>query len=107
MKAMQVQSQSSRAELWPAEREGYDTPVPVAYAAIPVKRSPRHRFPIRAESRLGSVAIGVGVIWAVQVMTAPIANAQALLVTPGPLEVCGIGCLVWLHAKWRRSIDRI
>src|SRR5581483_6191054 len=104
---MQVQSQSRRAELWPAEREGYDTPVPVAYAAAPGKRSPRHRFPIRAESRRGSAAIGVGVIWAVQVMTAPIATAQALLFTPGPVEVCGIGRLVWLHAKWRRSIERI
>jgi len=23
---------------------------------------------------------------------------------PGPLEVCALGIMVWLHAKWRRSI---
>jgi hypothetical protein len=23
---------------------------------------------------------------------------------PGPLEICALGILMWLHAKWRRSL---
>jgi hypothetical protein len=31
-------------------------------------------------------------------------NMQSLV--PGPLPVCGIGILIWLHAKWRRASTR-
>jgi hypothetical protein len=26
--------------------------------------------------------------------------------TPGPLGLAAIGILIWLHAKWRRSVNR-
>jgi hypothetical protein len=32
----------------------------------------------------------------------------AIYLKSGPLEVCAIGILIWLHGKWRRatSVDR-
>ncbi len=59
---------------------------------------------IQTEERLGSLIAAAGVIWAVRVGTKGLASLwQFTLLPPGPLEVCAIGILVWLHAKWRRS----
>ena len=57
------------------------------------------------EARIGSLIAGGGMIWAAYVSTAGFSNLQTLFPLPsGPLEVCGLGVLIWLHAKWRRSI---
>jgi len=59
---------------------------------------------IRTEERLGSLTFWGGVIWAVQVGTKDISNLFRLVLALGPKEVCAVGLLIWLHAKWRRSV---
>jgi len=96
---------------WDANREGYvqsrDKFVPVV--AIP-KKAPKapgqgHLLSIRAEEHLGSLIAAGGTIWMVYVATVDYNNLWHMrIMPPGPLEVCAIGVLAWLHAKWRRSI---
>ena len=60
---------------------------------------------IQTEERLGSLIAAAGVIWTARVGTQdPVSIWQFTVLPPGPLEVCAIGILVWLHAKWRRSL---
>ncbi len=59
---------------------------------------------IRTEERLGALTFWGGVIWAVQIGTRDISNLFHLVLARGPKEVCAIGVLIWLHAKWRRSV---
>jgi hypothetical protein len=62
---------------------------------------------IRGEERAGSLISAGGIIWGAYVMTHNFAGTwdmQSLM--PGPLPVCAIGILIWLHAKWRRSASR-
>ena len=94
---------------WDAGREGYlDLPrapmyAPVAKPAIkPSGR--RYPFSISTEERLGSLLSAGGTIWATYVATVDYASLwQMKILPPGPLEVCALGVLIWLHAKWRRS----
>ncbi len=59
---------------------------------------------IQTEERLGSLIAAAGAIWVAHEGTKGLASIwQFTLLPPGPLEVCAIGILVWLHAKWRRS----
>jgi hypothetical protein len=84
------------------------------YLSAPPSHAPKiravktvNRAQIRGEERLGSLIAAAGIIWAVYVITHNFAgtwNLQALM--PGPIPVCGIGILIWLHAKWRRSTTR-
>lgn len=60
---------------------------------------------INFEERVGSLVAAGGIIWAVRVATQNMSTLWNFSVTqPGPLEVCALGILVWLHAKWRRSL---
>lgn len=96
---------------WDAGREGYlqgrDKFVPVV--SIP-KKTPKaqgegHFLTIRAEERLGSLIAACGTVWMVYVATVDYNNLWHMrIMPPGPLEVCAIGVLAWLHAKYRRSI---
>jgi hypothetical protein len=62
-------------------------------------------FRIRTQERLGCLISAAGVIWAVNEATKDFAGLWKFSVLPpGPLEVCAIGILIWLHAKWRRSL---
>ena len=86
---------------------GRDKFVPVV--AIPKKskktQGEGNLLSIRAEERLGSLIAAGGTIWMVYVATIDYSNLLHLrIMPPGPLEVCAIGVLAWLHAKWRRSI---
>jgi hypothetical protein len=84
------------------------------YLAAPPTHAPKvrnvkpvNRAQIRGEERLGSVIAAAGIIWAVYLITHNFAgdwSMQKLL--PGPVPVCGIGILIWLHAKWRLSTTR-
>ena len=59
---------------------------------------------IGTESRIGSLVAAIGVIWATHVSTQDFTTLNNLLPLPaGPLEVCAVGVLIWLHAKWRKS----
>ena len=60
---------------------------------------------IQAEERLGSVIAGLGLVWTAAAGTRDIASVwQFSIWPPGPLEICAIGVLVWLHAKYRRTL---
>jgi hypothetical protein len=85
-----------------SEREGYRG----HHGDVPAKKQSGGEFlRIRTEERLGSLISAVGVIWTVQEATRDLAGLwQFSILRPGPLEVCAIGILIWLHAKWRRSV---
>ena len=44
-------------------------------------------------------------IWGAHVSTNNFTNLNALFPLPsGPMEICAVGILIWLHAKWRLSV---
>jgi hypothetical protein len=104
--AMSEPVQLHTSDMWPEERPGYDAPVPVAYAALPVVPSPRPGIPLWVEEKVAACIAVAGVLWSAQAVTTPISRVANLTATPGPLELCGISILVWLHIKWRRSMGR-
>ena len=63
-------------------------------------------------ARAGSLIAGGGISWAVYAATQNLElNASFLETTlrnvfmqSGPLEVCGVGILIWLLGKWRASV---
>jgi hypothetical protein len=60
---------------------------------------------IQTEERLGSLISAGGVIWAVSAVTKDLSSIWRFsILPPGPMEVCAIGILIWLHAKYRRSL---
>ena len=92
---------------WDRGREGYlDLPrtptyVPIRGKQLTVSRS---RFSIRTEEQLGSLIAAAGTIWAIYVATVDYSSLwQLKILPPGPIELCALGILAWLHAKWRRS----
>ncbi len=91
-------------DVWGHEREGYCEHRPqIAYA--PTQRVPGISASTWChwEERLGSLGAGLGVIWGVHVAATHPAILDALWETSGPLELCAISTLIWLHAKWRRT----
>ncbi len=96
---------NSNPDFWPKEREGFVEPLRPAYAAVRFTPSPRRTASLKLEERVGSVIAGGGLVWAAQVASTHTAILASVAVwPPGPLEVCAIGVLVWMHAKWRRSL---
>jgi len=85
------------------ERIGYEVNYAVQRSAKAVEVTPFWRR-IKTEERIGSLTFWGGAIWAIQIATKDISKLIHVLLTPGPLEVCGVGLLIWLHAKWRRSV---
>jgi len=85
-----------------SEREGYRG----HHGDVPAnKPSGGELLRVRTEERLGSLISAVGVIWTVQDATKDLAGLWRFnILPPGPVEVCAIGILIWLHAKWRRSV---
>ena len=85
-------------------RDGY-TPTPSTYLprkAVAPKKSEGVR--IRTEVRLGSLIAAGGVIWTAHEATRDVTSLwQLRILPPGPLEVCAIGILVWLHARYRQA----
>jgi hypothetical protein len=64
----------------------------------------RDRFRIPAEERLGALIAAAGTVWTAYAATLDYDILWRMkILPPGPLEVCALGILVWLHAKWRRS----
>lgn len=96
---------------WDAGREGYvESPnkyVPVVAIPQTIKKdsAPNNLENIRREELVASLIAAGGTIWAVYVATTDYADLWRLqIMPPGPVEVCALGILGWLHAKWRRSI---
>jgi hypothetical protein len=59
---------------------------------------------IQGEERIASLIAAAGVIWAVRVTVTSMLPAYATELTFGPIETCALGILIWLHAKWRRTL---
>src|SRR5262245_46720871 len=89
-------------EEWPFEREGYADLHRPAYATAPKLDLNHVPVGIRIEVFLGSMIAGGAAIWAAWIGTANGLNAAVLITDPRPMELLGVGVLVWLHAKWRR-----
>ncbi len=56
------------------------------------------------ESRIGSLVSAGGIIWAANDATQKFTNFSSITLPSGPLELCAIGILIWIHAKWRGSV---
>ena len=91
---------------WPEERDGYYQPPPVAYVATrggdgdDNEGKTLHRV-----EQIGSVISGAGIIWTTYAVAHHSAEiARLALFPPGPLEVLGVGVLIWLIAKWVRAV---
>jgi hypothetical protein len=62
---------------------------------------------IHVEERMASLVAATGVVWTTKLATANFVGLDAFSffnLPRGPLEVCAAAILVWLHAKWRRSV---
>jgi hypothetical protein len=78
---------------------------PVHTLPPPKASGQRYFLRIRTEEYFGSLLSAAGIIWATYVATQDYASLWHMqIMPPGPVEVCGLGILVWLHAKWRRSM---
>ncbi len=94
---------------WDRGREGYlDLPQKPVYAPVskPVQKakSQGRLVSISTEERLGSLIAAGGMIWGAYTATVEFAGVWTFeIIRPGPMEVCALGILVWLHAKWRRA----
>lgn|SRR5262249_10225040 len=92
-----------QSDYWPEHQAGGERPQPQA-----VTRGSSSSwlwnllFGIQTETRVGSVIAAAGLIMAAKSGTMQIPSLANFTFPPGPLELCGIGMLVWLHAKWRR-----
>ena len=89
---------------WDNEREAY-TNSDAIYVARSKHSTPGRRTSIRTEERIGRLLAGAGIIWTAYAAGVDFARLWRFqILPPGPLEVCAIGILVWLHAKWRCAI---
>jgi hypothetical protein len=81
----------------------------VAYVAAPKPavqppEQDNHSLSVRWEERVASLIAAGGAIWAVYVATVDYTELWHVhIMPPGPVEICALGVLAWLHAKWRRS----
>jgi hypothetical protein len=91
----------NRGEEWPYEREGYSDTQVVAYAAAPLKETavPSNRG--RSEAFIGSLLTGGGAIWAAWVASGSGFSPSALTLNSHPIELTGIGILIWLYGKYK------
>jgi hypothetical protein len=111
---LEIVSKSDKRDYidWDEGREGYiDRPV-VAYVPAPkptvnpvkVAKKQQHSLSIQWEERVASLIAAAGAIWAAYVATVDYTSLwRVQIMPPGPVEVCALGVLAWLHAKWRRS----
>lgn len=89
-------------ELWPRERAGYEDRRTVAYAAGDPGRLRTFLNWTAWEARLGTLVVAAGVTWGV--FTSDLNGLSSIWQTTGPRETAALGLLVWLHAKWQRSV---
>jgi hypothetical protein len=62
--------------------------------------------------RLGSLVAGGGIIYATYVATKDIplndlwamSSLHKILSETGPMELCALGIIIWIYAKWRRTV---
>lgn len=93
----------NRAQEWPFEREGYSDQPQAAYAAAPTANVEVSHSG-RLASFLGSVLAGAGGIWTARVASQSNFDPSALTLNSHPIELTGIGILIWLYGKYRKSV---
>ncbi len=55
--------------------------------------------------RIGCLIAAAGLVWGVKVVTENFRSIANLSIpTGGPVELCGLGVVVWSWAKYRRSV---
>ena len=95
---------------WDSRREGYVDNRSKFIPVVEIPKTPKNNeggglLSIRAEENLGSLLTAAGMAWLVYVATQDFNHMwQMSIMPPGPIEVCAVGILMWLHAKWRRSV---
>jgi hypothetical protein len=91
---------------WPEERSGYSEAPPVAYVSARINAGPdKDSRAIHRIEQIGSVISGVGMIWTTYAFAHHSGEIlRFALFPPGPVEVLGIGVLVWLVCKWVRAV---
>jgi hypothetical protein len=91
---------------WDKGRDGYiNSPTAYSPKAKPAAKGGGYFLSIAAEERFGSLIAAAGTIWAAYVATVDYAGLWRMqIMPPGPVEVCILGVLAWLHAKARRSM---
>ncbi len=60
---------------------------------------------IRAEENLGILIVIGGFVWAAFQFRQYLLHVSPRWFRAEPLAVCALGLLIWLHAKWRRSVS--
>jgi hypothetical protein len=102
------QAMSSRMRREPNvsdERQAY-VPGDAIYTKTGKRRAMKRQASTRTEARLGSLIACGGIIWTAYTATVDYSGLwQFRVLNPGPIEVCAVGILIWLHAKWRRSLE--
>jgi len=57
------------------------------------------------QERIGSLIAAAGVGWSVKIATDGFTDLKNLVLpTGGPMELCALGILLWIYAKYRRSV---
>jgi hypothetical protein len=92
---------------WPKERDGYYQAPPVAYVTTRANASAdKDGATIHRVEQIGSLIAGGGIIWTTYAFAHHSSEiVRFALFPPGPLEVLGVGVLIWLVAKWVRAIQ--
>jgi hypothetical protein len=108
---MSTRNQPIDPNCWPVERQGYSDVPRAAYAAVRTDVLPpprRRRLSIHAEVRIANLIMVIGIIWIARIAMV-LGSIDVLRIVgalpPGALEITGIGALIWLHAKWRHSVN--
>lgn len=59
---------------------------------------------IRIEESIGSWVAILALLWGAHISLTRLSAGQAFLLPTNQLEIAAIGVLIWIHAKWRRSV---
>lgn len=62
-------------------------------------------MPVEWEERIASLVAAGGLVWGVYLATHNFTSLDNLQAPPDPLYTTMFGVVLWLHAKWRRSVD--
>jgi hypothetical protein len=59
---------------------------------------------IHTQEFIGSLLAGSGAIWITHMLATNLSRLHEFALPPAaPVSVCGVGMVIWLHAKWRRA----
>ena len=62
-------------------------------------------MPTHWEERIASLIAAGGLVWCVQISTQNFTSLDKLTLPMNAVYITALGVVIWLHAKWRRSVD--